>query len=346
VYVLTNQVTNSVAAFTRAADGTLTPAGVFPTGVSGNPVAQPGDPPTDPLASQGSLILSPDNNFLFAVNAGSNEISSFAVGAGGLTLVAKVGSGGDRPISLTLRGNMLYVLNEGGTPNITGFTVSATGQLTPLAGSTRPLSEANGNQDPAEVSFSAFGDFIAVTEKATSRIDLYWTSGTGLTDGPDTFPSNGLTPFGFAFDGQNHLVVSEAFGGQPKQGAASSYVASRIPGLSVVSGSVHNAQTASCWVVITANGRFVYTTNTGSGTITSYLLGTGGTLALLNRVAASTGPGSTPIDMALSSGSAYLYTTDNGTQMVHAFRVGTDGSLTAIGYTGGLPFGVQGIAAR
>src|SRR5215217_4578450 len=90
VYVLTNQPSNAVAAYDRAPDGTLTPVGQFSTGGSGNPVAQPGDPPTDPLASQGALILSDNNKFLFAVNAGSNEISVLAIGKDGLTLVDKV----------------------------------------------------------------------------------------------------------------------------------------------------------------------------------------------------------------------------------------------------------------
>src|SRR5215207_3140636 len=167
VYVMTNQAANAVAAFNCAPDGSLTPAGVFPTGGSGDPVAQPGDPPTDPLASQGSLILSENNHLLFAVNAGSDEISVLAVGKGALTLVDKVASGGDRPISLTLHEDLLYVLNEGGTPNITGFTVGDGGQLTPLAGSTRPLT-GGGAADPAEVSFNPDGTLLAVTEKDTN----------------------------------------------------------------------------------------------------------------------------------------------------------------------------------
>src|SRR5437764_6070681 len=73
VYVMTNQVDNAVAVFRRTARGTLTPADEFSTGGAGDPVAQPGDPPTDPLASQSSLILGKDNQFLFAVNAGSNQ---------------------------------------------------------------------------------------------------------------------------------------------------------------------------------------------------------------------------------------------------------------------------------
>ncbi|MFL6553449.1 MAG: hypothetical protein ACJ8LV_08800, partial [Chthoniobacterales bacterium] len=139
VYVLTNQVENAVAVFRRTPDGHLTAAGEFSTGGAGNPVAIPPDPPVDPLASQGALIFGPGNRFLFAVNAGSNEISVLSVGRSGLNLIDVVDSGGVRPISLTVRDDLLYVLNEGGTPNITGFTIGGDGTLSPLAGSTQPL---------------------------------------------------------------------------------------------------------------------------------------------------------------------------------------------------------------
>src|SRR5215213_2743025 len=199
VYVMTNQVNNAVAAFNRAPDGSLTPAGVFTTGGAGDPVAQPGDPPTDPLASQGSLLLNEDKSFLFAVNAGSNEVSVLSVGKSGLTLVDKVASGGVRPVSLTLHENLLYVLNEGGTPNITGFTVSDKGKLTPLAGSTRPLAGGSA-ADPAEVRFSPDGTLLVVTEKDTNIIDTYTVGAEGLASAPAANPSNGVTPFGFEFN--------------------------------------------------------------------------------------------------------------------------------------------------
>ena len=345
VYVLTNQPSNAVAAFDRAPDGTLTPAGMFSTGGSGNPVAQPGDPPTDPLASQGALILSDNNQFLFAVNAGSNEISALAIGKDGLTLVDKVSSGGVRPISLTVHENLLYVLNEGGTPNITGFTVSDTGELTPLAGSTRPLT-AGSAADPAEVSFNPDGTLLVVTEKAANLIDLYVVGSDGVAGPPTPNTSNGLTPFGFAFDPRNHVIVSEAFGGAPNAAAVSSYTANLNGTLDVVSGSVPDFQTAACWIVITNSGRYVYTSNTGSGAVSSYALASSGELTLLNSVAANIGSMSFPIDMALNNSSRYLYVHAAGLQAVEAFRVETDGSLTPIGTVGGLPFGAQGIAAR
>src|SRR5437762_2363263 len=177
VYVLTNQVDNAVAVFGRDAFGMLTPAGEFSTGGAGDPVPQGTDPATDPLASQGALILG-DNQFLFAVNAGSNQISVLRVGRNELTMVDLVDSGGIRPISLALHEDLLYVLNEGGTPNITGFTVGDDGALTPLADSTQPLIGGT-SADPAEVSFNADGTLLVVTEKAGNRINTYMIDENG-----------------------------------------------------------------------------------------------------------------------------------------------------------------------
>lgn len=344
VYVMTNQVTNTVAVFRRSHTGTLTSVGEFPTGGAGDPVPQPGDPPTDPLGSQGSLILG-DNQFLFAVNAGSNQISVLKVGRNELTIVDVVNSGGVRPISLALHEDLLYVLNEGGTPNITGFTVNDDGTLTPLAGSTQPLIGGT-SADPAEISFSDDGTLLVVTEKMGNRIDTYTVDENGLASAPIENPSNGMTPFGFAFNNGESLIVSEAFGGAPNQSAVSSYDAPESGILSVVSGSIPNLQTASCWVVIPNNGKSVFVSNTGSGTISSYAIGNDATLTLINGTAADLGPTSAPIDMALNNSSRFLYVIAAGTQSVASFRLGRDGTLSLIDTDGGLPLGAQGIAAK
>ena len=346
VYVMTNQVNNAVAVFHRTARGVLTPAGEFSTGGAGDPVPHGMDPATDPLASQGALILGHGNQFLFAVNAGSNQISVLRVGILDLTLVDVVASGGIRPISLALHENLLYVLNEGGTPNITGFTVGDDGTLTPLAGSTQPLIGGTA-ADPAQVSFNPDGTLLVVTEKAGNRLNTYTIDENGLPSAPIDNPSNGMTPFGFAFNNSSFLVVSEAFGGAPNQSAASSYSAAEDGTLSVISGSVPNSQTASCWVVTTNNGRVAFISNTGSGTISSYGIGSGdGTLNLINSVAGDTGANSAPIDMALNNSSHFLYVLAGGLQSVVSFRVEFDGSLTLIDTDGGLPLGAQGIAAK
>jgi 6-phosphogluconolactonase len=346
VYVLTNQVDNTVAVFNRDAHGELTPAGEFSTGGAGDPIPQGTDPATDPLASQGALILDQGNQFLFAVNAGSNQISVLRVGNTELTLVGVFDSGGVRPISLALHQDLLYVLNEGGTPNITGFTVAEDGTLTPLAGSTQPLI-GDTAADPAQVGFSRDGNLLVVTEKAGNRLDTYTIDENGLPSAPIDNTSNGMTPFGFAFNNHDNLFVSEAFGGTPNLSAASSYNASEDGVLSVISGSVPNSQTASCWVVTTNNGKTAFVSNTGSSTISSYQVGASdGELTLINAVAADTGANSAPIDMALNNSSHFLLVLLGGSQSVACYHVEHDGTLTLTDTEGGLPLGAQGIAAK
>jgi 6-phosphogluconolactonase len=346
VYVLTNQTSNTVAAFRRNAKGMLTPAVEFPTGGAGDPMPQPPDPTSDPLASQSALIMSHGNRFLFAVNAGSNQISVLKIKKNELQLVGVVDSGGVRPISLALHDDLLYVLNEGGTPNITGFDFDEDGTLTPLPGSTRPLIGGVA-ADPAQIGFSHDGELLVVTEKSGNRINTYTINDDGLPSPPMDNASNGMTPFGFAFNNADTLVVSEAFGGAANQSAASSYSASDDGTLNVISGSVPNSQTASCWVVITNNGKFAFVSNTASGTISSYRINAeDGSLTLLNPVAANTGMGSAPIDMTLSNNSRILFVLLAGTQSVASFRIWRNGNLTPVDTAGGLPLGAQGIAAK
>ena len=132
-------------------------------------------------------------------------------------MIDVVDSGGVRPISLTVHEDLLYVLNEGGTPNITGFTIGDDGTLTPLAGSTQPLIGGTG-ADPAEVSFNSDGTLLVVTEKLGNRLDTYIVDQNGLPSAPIDNASSGMTPFGFSFNNDDFLIVSEAFGGAPSQG--------------------------------------------------------------------------------------------------------------------------------
>jgi hypothetical protein len=71
VYVLTNSPAgNAVLLYGRGGDGSLTPAGSFATGGVGSGTG---------LGSQNAVIVSDDHRRLFAVNAGSNTISSFRI---------------------------------------------------------------------------------------------------------------------------------------------------------------------------------------------------------------------------------------------------------------------------
>jgi 6-phosphogluconolactonase len=331
-YTLTNAAAgNEVQVFDRARDGSLTADGAFATGGSGSGSG---------LGSQSALVL--DHKRLLAVNAGSDSISAFKVRRHGLKLVDTIRSGGDQPISLSVHRRRLYVLNAGGDGNIKGFKVSRRGDLSPLARSRRPLSgSATG---PAQVSFDPRGRTLVVTEKDTNLIDTYKVRRSGRASGPNPQESAGMTPFGFAFDPSGHLIVSEAFGGAADQSAVSSYA---VEGgiIHPITASAATTETAACWIVVTKSGRFAYTTNTGSASISGYRIDDG-ELSLLDAdgVTGVTGPG--PIDMALSHGSRFLYSLNSGDGTISGFRVGADGSLSPIGGASGLPGSATGLAAR
>src|SRR5262249_3993085 len=173
----------------------------------------------------------------------------------------------------------------------------------------------------AEIRFSPDGDVLVVTNKDSNTIDTFAIGGDGRPGPAQSHPSVGQEPFGFGFDKRGHLIVSEAFGGTPDASAVSSYDVGSSGALDVISPSVADQQTAACWIAISPNARVVYTSNTGSGSISSCSLGRGGSLELLEQVAASTGAGSAPADLAGSRSGRFLFALLPGTDSVASYRV-------------------------
>ncbi len=247
---------NQVWAFDRRADGSLTGPKLHPTGGLGTGAG---------LGNQGGVLLSRDGRWLFACNAGSDEVSVFAVTQRGLKLTDKVSSEGRRPVSLTLHRNLLYVLNAGGgaggMDNIAGF-VFVHGQLVALPGATHNLSAAA--TDPAQIAFTSDGEHLVVTEKATALIDTFTLGDDGLVADFKSFVSPAPPPFGFAAGRHNRIFVTQAAGGAGNPGASSvsSYEVAEDGDLMVISDSVPALQTAACWMALTRNERFAYSANT------------------------------------------------------------------------------------
>ena len=183
------------------------------------------------LPSQSSIVLGGDGQRLLVVNAGSDELSLFAVESDGLALSDRVASGGATPTSIAVRGDLVYVLNNG-SASIVGFRLDG-GKLVELEGSTRPLSADDA--DPAQVSFSLDGRTLVVTERGTDSISTYAIDARGYADGPATIKSSGKTPYGFDFTADGALIVTEAFGGAVGEAAASSYSLSEPGKLAPVS---------------------------------------------------------------------------------------------------------------
>jgi 6-phosphogluconolactonase (cycloisomerase 2 family) len=251
--------------YDRAADGILTLSGAFPTGGAGLGTGG------DPLGSQGSLVLDRTGRLLFAVNAGSNDVSVFLVGAHGFHLLDRKPTGGVMPVSVTVRDGLVYVLNAGGTPNIQGFLIDPFScHLIHLAGSKRLVAGGTGSA-PAEVAFPPDGDVLMATEKSTNQIDTWTVNDEGFAEGRVVTPSSGATPFGFTFDRQDFAIVTEA-----GPSALSSYDVDDDGRLDLLTGTLADGQKANCWVVVTKNHRYAYTTNTASGSISSYRISNDG----------------------------------------------------------------------
>jgi 6-phosphogluconolactonase len=323
IYLQTNDAEqNEVIAFRRDADGTLTRLGSWATGGRGT-----GKPH---LASQSSIVVSGDA--LLVVNAGSDDVSLFAIGDDGISLVDRVASLGTMPTSIAVRGERVFVLNAGGDPKVSGFTLAG-GKLVP-SGDTRALAGA----DPAQIGFTPDGSTLVVTDRATNALIAVPVEGGE----PTRHPSSGATPYGFDFTRDGTLVVTEAFGGAVGAAAASSYGA----GLAPVSKSIANTRSEVCWAVVTKDGRFVFVTNFGDGTISRYAIGADGSLELVDPVAGSTVLGAKGVrDEALSADGRFLYALDADARRVFAFAVRDDGRLAPVGDVDGLPATAAGLAA-
>ena len=335
VYVQTNDAQkNEIVAYRRESDGSLSKIGSFETGGSGT-----GKPH---LPSQSSIVLSGDGAWLLVANGGSDTISLFAVEPDGLRLADAVPSGGGTPTSVAVSGSLVYVANNADA-NVTGFRIAAD-KLEAISGSTRSLS--GDGADPAQISFSPDGKTLVVTERGSNTISAFAIDEQGYASGPSTIASAGETPYGFGFTSAGTLVVTEAFGGAKGKAAASSYAVIEPGRLSPVSASVADTRSEVCWAAVAKDGRFVYVTNFGDGTISSYAIAADGTIELAEAVAGSTRLGEPGVrDEAISEDGRFLYALDADTQMVHGWRIDADGQLSEVGAADGLPSTVAGLAA-
>jgi 6-phosphogluconolactonase (cycloisomerase 2 family) len=340
VYVDDNTAgTNTIGAFDRHADGTLTPE-------TGSPFTTGGAGTGTGLASQGAIQISADGRFLIAADAGSNQISVLRIEPdGSLSLVRHgvVSSGGVLPVSVAVHGGLVYVANAGsGSSNYTGFRLNPQGHLRPIPGSTIAL--PSGSQ-PGDVLFNGDGTKLAGTRVGTSMIDSFAVRPNGrLTAAPGSpFPAQGLGPFGSEFrpTDPDQLFVSNAHnGGTTGTGTVSAFSDAADGTLSSITGSPFgDGQTAPCWVEISHDGQFLFTVNTGSGTISRYSIASSGALTLLGSTQVGATGGVGAVDARLSPDGGFLYVDESRIGAVGEFAV-SGGNLTELtGSPASLPAG-------
>ncbi len=323
VFVQTdNTAGNQVVAYDRADNGSLTPDGTYDTGGLGGQLS---GSVVDHLASQGSLTYDPGNAVLYAVNAGSDTVSVFAVRGDRLALRQVVSSGGAFPVSVTVHGDLVYVLNAENGGSVQGY-VNFFGHLFALPGSNRPLgldptAAPQYVNTPGQVAFSPNGAQLIVTTKANGNdIDVFGVGRFGLLSATPVVNSEpGAVPFAIDFDGSGHLVIAEA-----GTDALATFTLNQGGTVTPIA-AVGTGQSATCWVA-QAQG-FFYASNAGSGSISQYSDSPSGQLILAAQTA--TDPGT--VDAAASADGQYLYVQTGGSGVVDEFHVAANGSLAEIG---------------
>lgn len=322
VFVQTdNTAGNQVIAYDQGRDGSLTEVGAYSTGGLGGELE---GSVVDHLASQGSLAYDADNHLLYAVNAGSNTVSVFAVFGDRLSLQQVISSGGSFPTSVAVDDGLVYVLNAEGGGSLQGYRAGF-GHLFPIPGSNRalglPIETPRFTHTPGQVAFSPDGSKVIVTTKAAgSDIDVFGVRAFGLlSQTPVVNSEPGTVPFAVTFDQAGNLLVSQA-----GTNAVTSYALhgdGTLTGLSTVA----TGQAATCWIV--RAGSVAYASNAGSGTLSNVGLGFGGQLSSLGTTETSAGT----VDAAVAANGRYLYVQGGAAGTVDEFSIGAGGALTKVG---------------
>ena len=342
VYVNNNSSgQNTIAAFDRHADGSLSP-------IAGSPFAAGGVGTGAPYGSAGGLQQTVDGRYLLATDPASNQISVLRIERdGGLKLVEVDGSHGTSPVSIAIHDGLVYVANGGaGGSNYTGFRLNAGGHLRHIAGSTFDLPDI---ALPGHILISPDGRRLVGTRvgpnAGPSYLDAFRIGHDGrLTPAPGSpFAAQRIGPFGSAFSPvhRNQLFVSNAHDGAGA-GSVSVYDVARDGALSAISGSPFaDNQTAPCWVAISPDGRALFAVNTAVPSVSRYAVAGDGTLTLVGSTAFSSPTGLRPFDAQVSPDGRYLYVVDAGVAKISAFAV----NGTSITELSGSPFSIPGGAA-
>jgi 6-phosphogluconolactonase (cycloisomerase 2 family) len=332
LYTETNEAgKNSIIIYQVRKDGDLQQKGIVASGGAGTGKG---------LGSQGALAIDKNHDWLYAVNAGDNSVSVFKIhNNGALTLTCTENTKGTAPVSLSVHGNLLYVLNRG-TDNIHGFHISVEGKLSHIAGSTQSLSGTA--VDAPQVSISPDGNWVIVTEKATNTVGAFKIKNDGSVDPGKFSASAGPTPFGFDFARDRFMIVSNAAGGAAGAGSATSNIIESNGTAKAINGAVSNQQAAPCWVATTKYGRFAYVSNTGSNTVSSYYVSPFGALYLIDAAAGKTDGG--PADIVVAANNYYVYVMAGAADKINGFKRKPLGGLESIYTSPVVPASATGLA--
>ncbi len=359
LYTETNAKANQVIVLDRHADGTLAREQAVSTGGAGG-AGRRGCKTVEVcpfVDSEGQIDMIQPRHLLFAVNAGSDTVSSFRVTAHGLKLVDQQPSGGRFPDSVTAKGNLVYVVNTGSL-SVTGFRVSAAGKLTPIRGDNRKLDSHARPGTARQIGLDNRSKLLAVTLLNPAEIETFRVSASGALGAPRKFQTNDTLPFGFVFDSADRMVVTQIHDFSGPHGTVAVYKVTASSGAAKTIDLKPASGFGPCWIVLATGSRFVYVVNTGAGTrtgatIAAYQLSGAGVLTQIQVTSplktAAGKPEYERTNALLSSDGRYLYVLVPGrtssTSRLDIYAVRSDGKLTLSGETPStLAPGISGLA--
>lgn len=348
IYTVSNEIqSNHVIAFeVDKRNGRLSELGSFATQGTGTGA---------PIGNQAALATDASDRWLFVTNAGDGSVTSFRIQPEGLEFVSRIESGGTSPISVTVFGTLVYVLNEGSGneadapefkyDNISGLRFNTNGELEPIENSTRIIDNTQLTA-PAQIGFNKSGTVLLVTEKATNTLTTFvMQTNDTPADQPLKRPSAVPTPFGFEFGDRDFVFITEANGGG--QGVTASYRVNRETGAVSSLVDLIDMGLATCWTVLSRDQTIGYSVNTGTDSLSLYRINFDGTMeTFFNNPNRVVNTGAAPRDAVLTQNNRFFFVLNNGDGEIQGFRVLRDGRISRNGQPVSVPTSVTGLVSR
>jgi len=329
----------------------------------------------------GSVILTPDRRFLFTTNAGDNSVSSFAVSKDGeLTLVdtkrtGNVTSGGAKSLAYSPSSRTLYVVHTFGPDHLRLMSVDGEGKLTPRPEKYSVNTMEWNNRVPTMAVLSPDGKFLFVGttfDELPSRknpdgslilwiphkdgalhviasnapdpdgIVVFPVGEDGALREPSFYDARGASPFYIAFlhNRPYTFVVGYAVSNGVSIGKidANGKISVSAP---VTLDTSAGVPSELCWLAVSPDDRWVFTTNFGYSDISSYHID-GDMLSIAKDPASPKVPGdgtfraidgvvsSGPSDSWISPDGAFVYQIYGNASKLVGYATKPDGSLEEV----------------
>lgn len=282
-----------------------------------------------------SLVLHPNQKFLYAANSGENDVSVFEVATtGALTEQTPRIAVGTAPtlIAMDPAGNFLYVGNTGQQPSISVFQIDSThGTLSPVAQPPSTGNTAYIGLTPINMTVSA-NNVLYVTGQGLQGYVLAFPLNNGVlgTPPPGTPYLAGNNPYGLttiSASGANYLYTANKL-----DNSISEFSIASDGSLTALAGSpISISFTGPTALLTDPLNKYLFVADQGSGNLDGFSIASStGSLNLLASAPFATK--TAPTAMAVDSVGRYVFVAGQSTpgSLQSFFLAGVNGTLTLI----------------